>query len=811
MLPFFLGPESARKLNDMARVELDGEWQLAYGREDQSRVKHPDQLAAAGMASVPAQTPGNVELDLVRAGVIEEPFYADNIRRLRPYEFYEWWYTREFELPATAAGTRWQLVGAGLDTLATIWVNGVEVGRSANMLIEHRFEVTAQLRPGETNRIAIRLGSAVNYARRFHYDAVAVGPEHRNEMLFVRKAAHMGGWDIMPRAISAGIWRSIWLESVPATAFEQIYYWTEEVTAQGATLGVAFQFRTDTPLLDGFTVRFRGVCGSHTFEYEWPAEFVADECRIRVPGAQLWWPQGYGAPNLYTVTAQVCHQGRVVAERVDRVGIRQLTLRRTETAGAAWAPVSTGSGAARIDMPPDPESHFVFYVNYQPVMIKGANWVPLDAFHSRDAGRVAEAVALFDDLGCNMIRCWGGNVYEDHAFFDACDEKGILVWQDFSFACAIYPQTGDFLEQVRLEAESVVEKLRNHPSLALWCGDNEIDAFYVMRRLSPEHNRLTREVIPQVVHRCDPKRAYVPSSPYVPPVLSIEEDAWGHTPEQHLWGPRGYYKSPFYVQHSAHFIGEIGYHGCPNVESIRRFISPEQVWPWHKSAEKNDEWQVHAVYHWQHAAVDRDRIQLMANQVRELFGAIPEDLEGFALASQICQAEAKKFFVESTRLRKWRTSGILWWNVIDGWPQFSDAIVDYYFGRKLAYHYLQRSQRPVAVILGEAGSGKYLPVVICNDTLAAAAVRYAVRDADSREIVTAGEWTVPANENWQVGTVRTFTSDQRLYLITWEVDGQSYGSHYLAGLPPISLERYRKWLPAIAALPRAFDGAAVAR
>ncbi|MDI7275945.1 MAG: hypothetical protein QME94_08190 [Anaerolineae bacterium] len=159
---------------------------------------------------------------------------------------------------------------------------------------------------------------------------------------------------------------------------------------------------------------------------------------------------------------------------------------------------------------------------------------------------------------------------------------------------------------------------------------------------------------------------------------------------------------------------------------------------------------MHSVYHWQHRAHDRDRIRLMADQVRELFGAIPDDLDTFALASQIVQAEAKKHFVESTRLRKWRTTGVLWWNVLDGWPQFSDAVVDYYFGRKLAYHYLWRVQRPLCIVIGEPGPDKYLPVIVCNDSRQAREGRYRVWDADSGETAAEGTYAVPANQNWQV-------------------------------------------------------------
>jgi beta-mannosidase len=195
----------------------------------------------------------------------------------------------------------------------------------------------------------------------------------------------------------------------------------------------------------------------------------------------------------------------------------------------------------------------------------------------------------------------------------------------------------------------------------------------------------------------------------------------------------------------------------------------------------------------------------MANQVKELFGMIPEDLETFALASQITQAEAKKFFIESTRLRKWSTSGILWWNLIDGWPQFSDAVVDYYFTKKLAYEYIRRVQQPVCVNIGEAGTSKYLPVVASNDSRAEARISFRVWEADSGETLILDTFTIPANQNWQVGRIRTYASQQCMYLIEWELNGEKFGNHYLAGTPPFSLAVYKNWLTVIASLPRAFD------
>ena len=185
-------------------------------------------------------------------------------------------------------------------------------------------------------------------------------------------------------------------------------------------------------------------------------------------------------------------------------------------------------------------------------------------------------------------------------------------------------------------------------------------------------------------------------------------------------------------------------------------------------------------------------------------GHIPEDIDSFALASQISQAEAKKFFIEYTRARKWATSGSDLVESVDGWPQFSDAIVDYYFSKKLAYHYIWRSQRPVLVTLGEPGSGKYLPVIACNDTNQPADVRYSVRDRAANG-VSEGEIHLRADQTWQADRIRSYASDQRLYLSRWQVDGQIFGNHYLSGNPPFSLETYRGWMKQIAILPRAFD------
>lgn len=778
----------------MRDFSLDGGWRLYYFPEDSLPVAHPDALADSGAPWVDAVVPGNVELDLARAGLLPDPLTGGNIRLLRPLEFCEWWYVRDFELPEDEDG-EWDLVFEGLDTLAAVWVNGVAAGGADNMLIPHAFDVTRLLRFGEVNTVAVRIGSALRAAARQGHDATALSWERREEGLRLRKAPHVWGWDIMPRAVSAGIWRPVWLRARPENAIADLYYWTVAASERAAVLGAQFSLRVGGFGPDSrLRMVFRGVCGDHEFTRDLPLEFTAGSARIEVPAPKLWWPKGYGEAALYSVTATLYDGDLPLAERVDRVGLRVVELDRTLKAGGAWTPGPCGGGEGRYDQPPDPEARFLFRVNGTPIQVRGTNWVPLDAFHSRDAARVDAALELLDDSGCNMVRCWGGNVYESDRFFDRCDELGVMVWQDFAFACCRYPQDGAFLDRVRDEAESVLRRLRNHPSLALWCGDNEIDYCYAWDGLNPEHNRISREVLPQTVHRLDPRRVYIPSSPHIP------EGNEAAMAEQHLWGPRSYYKGAYYTHHGAAFIGEIGYHGCPGASSVRQFIDEEFWWPWRD----NPQWKIHNTYHWRHDDVDRDRIKLMADQVRELFGTVPETLEDFALASQITQAEAKKYFVESARLRKWRTSGVLWWNLLDGWPQFSDAVVDYYFRRKLAYEYLRRVQQPVCVIVGDTAGEHHQPVVVCNDTRNDVVVPWRVVDAETDGVCAEGVAAVPAGQNWQAALLRTYASRRCLLLIEWEWAGRRYGSHYLAGGPPHDLAWYRALLPRIAALPRPF-------
>lgn len=782
----------------IASYSLDGEWILLGFPEGSYSVDLPGMLGDLPVDTIPGQVPGNVELDLMRAGVIDyDPYVGDNVLRLSEYERREWWYRRSFDGPIDT-GKRVTLRFDGLDCIADVWLNAVHLGRRENMLIPQEFDVTDIVSRGGENDLVVRLGSPIARAADYEYPDSVDAMHVNTEQLYVRKAPHMYGWDIMPRVVSAGIWRSVTLGVHGEYEITDAHYRAYDVS--DAHAGLHLRWKIDAPMADWSRLRLRmsGECGDSRFETTVPVAFAAGNINVHLDAPKLWWPRGYGDANLYDVTLELLLDGECVDQRTDQIGLREVTLERTDITDTTCP------------------GEFVFRVNGERILAKGTNWVPADAFHSRDRDRIPEIMEFVADSACNMIRCWGGNVYEDDVFYDTCDRLGVLVWQDFAMACARYPQDDDFAMRLTEEVEAVVRRLRNHPCIALWAGDNECDYNHFSVGMDPNANRSTRKTIPAVLHRLDPWRPYLPCSPYFAPEM-VKRGDMNCAPEQHLWGPRDYYKSRFYTESRYHFVSEIGYHGCPNRTSLERFLSPGALWPWHESDGRtpNREWRVHAADTTESSGPYAYRIELMAKQVRELFGAVPDNLDDFILASQISQAEAKKFFIEMTRLGKWRRTGVLWWNLMDGWPQFSDAVIDWYYGVKLVYYFIRRVQQPVCVMIGEPDNWQSR-VVVGNDSRERACGTYRVIDCDGGDTLLSGAFDVEPNKNAEVGCIPVSRGEQRMFLLEWDlrepVSGMiNGGNHYLLGTPPFSLDRYRTWLTTVAALPYGFDVLSVGR
>lgn len=746
----------------MKQISLNGKWKLFYYDAEQIQPSSPSELI--GINCIDCSVPGNTELDLSAAGLLPSDLYmGENILEVEKYETYGWWYRTEFSSPKVQPGERVFLNFEGVDCFAEYWLNGEKIGESSNALIPVELNITHLLKP--TNTLYVHIKSALLEAHGRDYPSSSMIYQFFHEAVRMRKPAHSIGWDIMPRALTAGLWRDVNLTVRSVYEFSQFFGHIRRLEKHTAHL--IFTYELDCPVihrLENFHMKITGRCGDSVFKTDVPVTFKAGRAECFAKEPKLWYPYGYGEPNLYEVTAVFFKDDEELCSFSYNMGLRTVELIRSDT--------TDGENGC-----------FKFVINGTEVMCKGSNWVPMDAFHSRDVQRLPKALELVRDIGCNMLRCWGGNVYEHDIFYDFCDKNGIMIWQDFAMACFPYPQDKEMCEALEPEITAVVRRLRNHPSIVLWAGDNECDESIV--EFDPNTNILTRQIIPNVIKMNDLQRPYLPSSPYISP-SAFRKNRYKILPENHIWGPRDYFKSRFYTEFNAHFVSEAGYHGCPSLSSIKKFITPGKIWPY----TDNNEWLVHATH--SRGGYCEYRIPLMEKQIKQLFGAVPDNIDDFIFASQASQAEAKKFFIENIRGGKPVKSGILWWNLLDGWPQFSDAVVDYFYDKKMAYDYIKRSQQPFCIIVSEIENWN-VNVIASNDTLSCIKGSYTVNDGETGEILLEGSLGLKENENEILGQIPVMYSDKRLLTIFWEANGKRGFNHYVCGMPAFDLNRYKKW------------------
>ncbi|MBR0144312.1 MAG: hypothetical protein IJM21_09090 [Clostridia bacterium] len=748
-------------------ITLNGAWDLYY-QDGVSGDRLTLQKRDAAK-KIEGRVPGNADLDLSRAGILPEDLYK-GMNTVEAYrtETWDYLYERSFDFAGCGEDETCELVFAGVDCLAEYFLNGEKIGESQNAFIPHRFPVSPRI---GKNVLSVLIRSAVLAQNEKPYPAYLFAGWHVDRGLWLRKPAHSFGWDIFPRAATAGLWRDVALEISDRYGFEGHGYYYNFDNMERPSVKTWFSFRAPYGEIAAgrLTVRVEGKCGDSVFGGEVktdPGRSKAGFVNAAVSAPKLWWPKGYGEANLYDVTLTLLRDGEVVDEIREKIGLRKLELQRTDSLGE--------------------NSCFRFVVNNVPVMAKGSNWVPLNPYHSLDAGRYEKAFELVNDVGCNILRVWGGGVYEADEFYRRCDESGVMVWQDFMMACQIVPMEEDFLKELRKEFTTVVRALRHHPSIVLWSGDNEIDEAMASNGFNPENNVITRKLLPEIVTREDYQRPYLPSSPYLPgSVWEGYRKGRDVFVERHLWGARDYYKADFYKNSKAHFVSETGYHGCPARSSLEKMVTKEALWPIF-----NEEWCLHSSDQYGNMG----RVELMMNQVKQLFGFEPDNLDDFILASQISQAEAKKFFIERIRAKKPYTGGVIWWNLLDGWPQMSDAVVDYYYEKKLAYRYIKRAEAPFTLLMDEMHDWHY-DLIAANDSMETRRGSFRAEDIETGEVFAEGRYDVGPNENKVIAGIRLMYSDQRMLLLTWKEDGGEEGfNHYLCGMPGFDFESYRRWL-----------------
>lgn len=737
----------------LEKIFLSGnDWSVSYRDKDFTEI---------GVAVT--YVPCNVEHILIKEGLLPENlYYGENVLKTQEFEGFNYVFTKRFDVDDVNA--KYRLVFEGVDTIAEYFLNGVKIGESDNMLVEHVFEVSNLKQ--ENNELVVKIYSTTNFNNTQTGNAYLSASWNNLEYANLRRAGHTYGWDIMPRLISAGIWKDVYLEKLKPTYISDFYLTTRAINGNNAFLQASYEITSLNAITNNgkYSIEIIGALENDVFTVKKDVYFKSNVIKFDVENAKLWWPKGAGKQNLYLVTVNLYENDVIIDKYVINFGIRTVNLSLIDEFG---------------------NDDFTFIVNGEKLYMRGANHVPLSPLHSEDLARTEKAFEIINDYQMNMVRLWGGNVYESNLFYDLADKNGVLIWQDFTFGCATYPQNETFFNKVKLEVEKVVKRIRNHPCIAIYAGDNEVDAMLSEFNVNPEINKLNREIIANEISLHDPYRDYLPSSPYVNEKVfkKYRTTALYNTPEQHLWGGRDWYKSPFYKDNTAKFVSEIGIHGSVIEDSLTKFI------PKNKLNDRYDEsWILHSTDQHHNPA----RIKLMEKHIKLTFNYVPTNYKEFCKLSSYPHTEGFKFYLENSRFNRPYTTGMLLWNYLDGWPQFSEAFVDFYFNKKRGYEIIKRSFAPILVGVKENINSRY-EVVVDNQTLTDENVKYTVYDGETNNVFISGEVLAKNNSLTFIKELENIFFDKKLLIIKYEINGNTYYNHFITGFPTYEVSKFDKW------------------
>jgi beta-mannosidase len=625
-----------------------------------------------------AKVPGTVHTDLYRNGLIPNPFYGINESKLQWIGKENWVYRTRFDIPDKIFKEKHiSLIFNGLDTYAEVRLNGTLILHADNMFRTWQTDVKKLLhQKGNTMTILFRSPLLVNKARFENQPFPLPADNDRSKIkvsVFTRKAPYQFGWDWGPRFVTCGIWRPVEISAWNDAKIDDFQIYQKGVTDSIARLKTVTEILSDKSqvvtlqLFSGKKLLIEKGVSLHKGLNRISLGF-------QIMNPVLWWTNGLGKPYLYQFSVKLWQLGKMADNKTIRFGIRTLEI--------VQKPDSLGKS-------------FYVRLNGVPVFMKGANYIPQDNFLPRVTGQKYKALILAaKNVHMNMLRVWGGGIYENKEFYDLCDENGILVWQDFMFSDSFYPGDTAFLNNVKQEAVDNVKRLRNHPCLALWCGNNEIQVAWERwgyqkkyhyskadsAKIYHDYLKLFHHLLPQVVREYDSGRFYRPSSPNSAPEGWNEE---ARTGDMHYWGV-WWGRKPFsaYTNHVGRFMSEFGFQSLPAYSTIARFApdtSRYLVSPIMRAHNKHP-----AGY------------KIINEYMRRNFH-VPEDFKKYILVSQLLQAEGMKTAIEAYRRASPLCMGSLYWQLNDCWPVVSWSGIDYYGQWKALQYRLRQLYAPVLV------------------------------------------------------------------------------------------------------------------
>lgn len=651
----------------MKQIDLAGTWEL----RDTSNHNW-----------INGTVPGSVFYDLLKAGKMEDPFYRDNEKQALELASHDYEYRRNFNVSGAFLQSEHILLRCeGLDTLAEIRINGKMIANTENMHRTYEFDIRSVLKEGE-NEIHILLRSPLPVMNQkqqeeplWGVDEAVAGYPH------IRKAHYMFGWDWGPKIPDAGIWRPISIVAYEEGRLEDIYIrQTHDPNHVTLNISVELDQWTEEPL--HLEVEGKSPQGERFIHEMAKAEAMSD-FSFNIPDPQLWWPNGYGEQPLYQVSVLVKRKSQVIDRQDYSIGLRMVEIRQEKD---EWG------------------ESFAFVVNGVPVFAKGANYIPEDnLLGRRDPKKTESLIQDSVEAHFNMLRVWGGGFYPDDDFYNLCDRYGLLVWQDFMFACGVYRMTDDFTENIRNEAEDNVKRIRHHACLALWCGNNEMETAWVdwgfpkTDQLREDYLKQFEEVLPQVVRETDPQTVYWPSSPSSGGSFENPNDE--NSGDVHYWDVWHGLK-PFteYRKYHFRFVSEFGFQAFPSFKTVKSFTEPEDRNIFSYMMEQ----------HQKNHSANGIILYYLAENFK-----YPKDFPSLLYVSQILQAEAIKYGVEHWRRERGRCMGTTYWQLNDCWPVASWSSIDS-FGRWKALHYFAKKFY-APVLLSACEEGTNVELYATND------------------------------------------------------------------------------------------------
>lgn len=647
-----------------------------------------------------ARIPGSVQSNLIRHGVLPKPFYGANEKKIQWVEDKNWDFKKTFSV--TAQQLQYDdanLFLEGLDTHADVFLNGAKILHAQNMFIGYKIPVKKLLREGK-NKLYIRFYSPVQHlmpaqeSSGFEYPA---DNDHRTEKLSIysRKAPYHFGWDWGIRIVQMGIWKPVLLTFYDKARIDDFYVEQISVSEKKAKINNQIEVYSVEKKSIRIDVNIDySLNGIDKQSIEKEITLNPGKNKVTIPveiiNPKRWMPVGWGKQYLYDFTAKLSINGQTIAQKSQKIGLRTVKLMQNDD---------------------EYGQSFYFEVNNIPLYAKGANYIPGETFTAQQDSAYYQQ--LFDNItaaNMNFVRVWGGGTYESNYFYELADKKGILVWQDFIFACTTYPHDNAFLENVREEVIYNIKRIRNHASHALWCGNNEIEEGlkywgwenrvpkFAMKQFKEGYDKIFRELLPDIVTTLDMRKNYIHGSPLIanwgrPQLFGI-----GDTHDWGLW----YGQLPFEELNNrkTRFSSEFGFQSFPEMKTIRTF-APENQWSLESEVMK-----IH-----QKASTGNSSIK----QYMKMYYRMPDNFENFVYVGLVMQGEGMKNVIEGYRRSRPYNMGTLYWQLNDSWPVVSWAGIDYYNNWKPLHYKVREVYAPLA--LGSELNNNQLSLFTLSDKL----------------------------------------------------------------------------------------------